>query len=172
MTTGEGPAEDLRGKARQKAWRLLQIRPHSEKELWRKLRDRGFPPEVLADVFTELKEYRYLDDAMYACRTARHLAVDRLLGNRRIALTMSEKGLSADLIGEAMREARQDFPETEALRRLISRKLKNGALPDREDRNFQKIIRSLWGKGFSTGLILEILKRMKEEEELHDSSGA
>jgi regulatory protein len=167
---GEGPGKDPREKARQKAWRLLQIRPHSERDLWKKLRERGFQPEVLEDVFEELKRYRYVDDAAYASQTARHLAVDRLLGNRRIVLYLREKGLNTELIAEAVAEARQAFPEEEALRRLIRIKMKDTPLAGREDRVTQKIIRSLWGKGFSTGLILEILKRMKEEEELHDSS--
>jgi len=43
----KGPGEDSREKARQKAWRLLQIRPHSERDLWRKLRDRGFNQKFL-----------------------------------------------------------------------------------------------------------------------------
>lgn len=172
MTDGGGPGEDSRGKARQKAWRLLQIRPHSERELWRKLRERGFPPGVLADVFTELKEYRYLDDTAYACQKARHLAMDRLLGNRRIELTLRQKGLNADLIAKAIEEARRDFPEDEALRRLIFRKLKGGTLPAREDRNYQKMIRGLEGKGFSPDRIFKILKSIEEEEELNESNGA
>ncbi len=167
-----GSGEDSREKARQKAWRLLQIRPHSERELCKKLRNRGFPQEVLADVLQELKECRYLDDTVYAGQKARHLAMDRLYGNRRIEITLREKGLGVDLIAEAMREVRQDFSEDEALRRLIFRRLKGGALPDREDRNFQKMVRSLEGKGFSTGRIFKILKSLKEEEELNDSSGA
>jgi len=166
----KGPGEDSREKARQKAWRLLQIRPHSERDLWRKLRDRGFQSEVLEDVFAELKRYRYLDDAAYASRTALHLAVDRLLGNRRIVFYLREKGLHADLIAEAVAEARQAFPETEALRRLIRIKFKNGPIVGLEEKATQKIIRSLWGKGFSTGLIIDILKRMKEEEDFNDSS--
>jgi regulatory protein len=164
-------AKDLGEKARQKAWKLLRIRPHSEKELLKKLRDRGFPPEILVDVFTELKEYRYLDDAAYACQTARHLAVDRLLGNRRIEFYLREKGLDSTLIAEAIGKARQEFSETEALRRLIKRKLKNTSLTDLEDRDVQKIIRSLWGKGFSTGLIFEIFRSIKEEECRNDQGG-
>ena len=87
-----------------------------------------------------------------------------MLGNRRIVFYLREKGLNADLIAEAVAEARQAFPEAEALRRLIRIKMKDDPLAGLEDRVTQKIIRSLWGKGFSTGLILEILKRMKEEE--------
>ena len=167
--TGKDPEETPTEKARQKAFRLLQIRPHSERDLWRKLRERGFSSDALADVFAELKDYRYLDDAAYATQTARHLAVDRLLGNRRIVFYLREKGLNADLIDEAVAEARRSFPEAEALRRHISKKIRNGPLAGLEDRAIQKMIRSLWGKGFSTGLILEILKRMKEEEEFNDS---
>lgn len=169
--TEKTPDESTREKARQKAWRLLQIRPHSEKELWRKLRERGFQADVLAEVFAELKDYRYLDDTVYALQTAHHLAVDRLLGNRRIVFTLREKGLNDDLIDSAVAQTRQAFSEAEALRRLIRRKIKSGAVSDLEDRALQKIIRSLWGKGFSTGLIFETLKRMKEEEGLNDQSG-
>ena len=169
--TGEGRDKNPREQARQKAWRLLQIRPHSERELRNKLRDRGFQPEVLDDVFEELKRYRYLDDAAYAIQTARHLAVDRLLGNRRIVFYLREKGLNAELIAEAVAEARQAFSEEDALQRLIHIKMKNGPLSGPEDKVMQKVIRSLWGKGFSTGLIFEILKRMKKEEEDFNDQG-
>ncbi|OPY13048.1 MAG: recombination regulator RecX [Syntrophus sp. PtaB.Bin001] len=157
-------ARDSEEKARQKAWRLLSIRPHSERELWKKLRDRGFSSEVLVGVFKELKECRYLDDKVYACQQARYLAIDRLLGNSRIEYFLREKGLDTALITEAIKQARQEFSETEALRRLIERKLKSTKLIDLDDRNAQKIIRSLWGKGFSTGLIFEIFRSIKEEE--------
>jgi len=171
MTPAGGPEEDPREKARQKAWRLLQIRPHSERELWRKLRERGFHSDVLEDVFAELKRCRYLDDPAYALQKARHLAMDRLLGDRRIVCTLREKGLDAGLIAKAVAEIRETFPETEALRRLIRRKIQNGTFADPDDRTMQKMIQSLWGRGFSTGLILEILKSMKEEEDLNDQSG-
>ncbi|MDY0186290.1 MAG: regulatory protein RecX [Syntrophus sp. (in: bacteria)] len=172
MIDGVLPGKDPREQARQKAWRLLQIRPHSERELWKKLRDRGFPPEVLADVFQELKDYRYLDDSAYARLKARHLAVERLLGDRRIELALRQKGLDAELIDAAIRETRQDFPEAEALQRLIFRMLKGGSPPGPKNRHCQKIVRSLEGKGFPIGQIFKILKSIKEEEELNDSIGA
>ena len=52
--------------AKQKAYRLLSLRPHSEKELEKKLREKGFPAVVIKEALEKLHDLKYLNDASFA----------------------------------------------------------------------------------------------------------
>jgi regulatory protein len=138
--------------AKQKAYRLLSMRPHSEKELAKKLRDKGFPETVIKEALEKLHDLKYLDDASFAMQQARNLAVNRLWGDRRISDSLREKGIAAGLIAQAIAAARQELPQDEAVTILIRKKT------DRTDRKTkQRIFASLMRRGFPTGLILSKL---------------
>ena len=138
--------------AKQKAYRLLSMRPHSEKELAKKLRDKGFPEAVIKEALENLHDLKYLDDASFAMQQARNLAVNRLWGDRRISDSLREKGIAAGLIAQAIAAARQELPQDEAVTILIRKKT------DRTDRKTkQRIFASLMRRGFPTGLILSKL---------------
>ena len=47
--------------AKQKAFRLLSMRPHSEKELEKKLREKGFPAVVIKETLEKLYDLKYLN---------------------------------------------------------------------------------------------------------------
>ena len=138
--------------AKQKAYRLLSMRPHSEKELAKKLRDKGFPEAVIKEALEKLHDLKYLDDASFAMQQARNLAVNRLWGDRRISDSLREKGIAAGLIAQAIAAARRELPQDEAAAILIRKKT------DRTDRKTkQRIFASLMRRGFPTGLILSKL---------------
>ena len=95
--------------ARQKAYRLLSMRPHSEKELEKKLREKGFPAVVIKETLEKLHDLKYLNDASFAKGLARNLAINKLWGNRKIIASMQEKGIGAQLIDEAIAAARLEI---------------------------------------------------------------
>jgi regulatory protein len=164
-------AEDPRERARQKAYRLLAFRAHSEMELSAKLREGGFTESVIAGVLEKCRELGYLDDGKYARQRARELAVNRLLGDRRIAFDLRGKGISETLSREAIAAARKEISAAEAIERLLKKKLPATAdAAGMDQRQREGCIRSLMGKGFSTGLIFSKLKRT-EEDGFHDDDG-
>ena len=77
--------------AKQKAYRLLSLRPHSEKELEKKLREKGFPAAVIKEALEKLHDLKYLNDASFAIQWARNLAVNKLWGNRKIIASLAGK---------------------------------------------------------------------------------
>ena len=93
--------------AKQKAYRLLSLRPHSEKELEKKLREKGFPAVVIKEALEKLHDLKYLNDASFAVQWARNLAVNKLWGNRKISASLQEKGIQVPLINDAVASARQ-----------------------------------------------------------------
>ena len=150
--------------AKQKAYRLLSLRPHSEKELEKKLREKGFPAVIVKETLEKLHDLKYLNDASFANQWARNLAVNKLWGNKKIIASLREKGLTAELMELSIEKAREEFPEEEAVEILIRKKAakrKSVALDFKEK---QKIFQSLMGRGFPPGLILDKLRKIKKED--------
>jgi len=148
-------------KAKQRAFRLLAMRPRSEKELRAKLKEKGFDESVIGEVAARLRELNYLDDESFARQWARNLAVNKLLGNRRIEASLMEKGIPQPLIRQVLSEVRKELAEREAVILLIRKKVDNGA-GKMDDRERRRLAQSLMGKGFPPGLVFDILNRLKE----------
>ena len=149
--------------AKQKAYLLLSLRPHSEKELEKKLRDKGFPAVVIKEALEKLRDLKYLNDASFAIGWARNLAVNKLWGNRKIVASLQEKGVAVQLINDAVAAARFEISEEEAIAIIVKKKVakKSLAIPDVKEK--QRIFQSLMGRGFPPGLILNKLGKAAEE---------
>ena len=162
-------------KATQSAYRLLALRPLSEKELRTKLTQKGFSRSVVESVAARFKELGYVNDESFARQWARMLAVNRLWGNRRIEMGLREKGISRELIADAIALAREEITEKAAIIQLLGKKGKGQRIiPEdnrpEDNRKKRRLMQSLMGKGFPSGLIFEILS-IRGEEELHDGEG-
>lgn len=151
-------------KAKKAAFRLLARRARSEKELRDKLEEKKIEGGVIDRVVSRLYELNYLNDEAFARQWVRHLAVDKLSGNRRIEAGLREKGISRDLGERVIAEIRGEFPEVEALTKLIRRKSKGGKPDDRARRSLAQY---LMGRGFAPDLIFEAI-RGTEEGHRHD----
>lgn len=150
--------------AKQKAYRLLSLRPHSEKELEKKLREKGFPAVVIKEALEKLHDLKYLNDASFAVQWARNLAVNKLWGNRKIIASLQEKGVQARWIDDAIAAARHELSEEEAIAVLVKKraaKKKSAAFDIKEK---QRIFQSLMGRGFPPGSILNKIGKAAEEE--------
>jgi len=158
------------GRAEGKAFRLLTLRAHSEKELSAKLREGGFSAPVIEQVVRRCRELGYLNDEAFARQRTRVLAVSRLAGDRRIAFDLRERGIDAGLSARVIAEVRGELDEEEAAKRLLRKKIRGRPVAALNEREKAGLARSLMGKGFPTGLILKILKKT-EEEVFHDDDG-
>lgn len=150
--------------AKQKAYRLLSIRPHSEKELEKKLRGKGFSAAVVKEALEKLHDLKYLDDASFAVQWARNLAVNKLRGDKKIFVNLREKGVEAELISAAVEEARREISEEEAIAFLIKKKASRKKVNILDLKEKKRIFQSLMGRGFPPGLILKKLGKTAQEE--------
>ncbi len=150
--------------AKQRAYRLLSMRPHSQKELENKLRDKGFPAPIIKEALEKLRDLKYLNDASFAMQWARNLAVNKLWGNRKISADLREKGISDRLISDSVASARYELSEEEAIEILIKKKAARKKPAVMDAREKQRIFQSLMGRGFPPGLIFNKLGKAVEEE--------
>lgn len=141
--------ESTFGKAYARALEYIMRRPRSVKELrdyaWRK----QWEAEVTNRVVTRLIEKGFLDDAKFAVAWVRHRALGKPMSERRLKLEMKQKGLSNDIIAEALTSS-DTFDELAALRQLIAKK--RGRYTDS-----QKFKVYLARQGFSFDAINEVL---------------
>jgi regulatory protein len=157
-------------RAENRAYRLLTLRAHSEKELRAKLRVGGYTADVIETVVRRCQELGYLNDELFARQRARALAVNRLAGDRRIAFDLREKGIDAELSARVIAEVRGEFGEEEAAGRLLRKKIRERPIASLSEREKAALARSLTGKGFPLSLILKTLKKTGEEQ-FHDDDG-
>jgi len=150
--------------AKQKAYRLLSLRPHSEKELKKKLREKGFPASVVSETIDALRGFNYLDDESFARRWATNLAVNKQWGNKKITFSLREKGIEERLIDAALQVARQDVTEEAAVEALIRKKTSGKRTDSMDNKEKQRIFKSLLGRGFPAGLILRKLGEAEQGE--------
>lgn len=156
--------------AKQTAYRLLSLRPRSVREIERKLQEKGFNAATIKEALEKLRELKYLDDASFACQWARHLAVNKRWGDKKISADLQAKGLAAVLINQAIIEARSEITEDEAVSSLIRKKITKAKIGVQDIKEKKRIFRSLLGRGFPAGLILNKLGKIPEDN-FHDEDG-
>ncbi|WP_294731859.1 regulatory protein RecX [uncultured Faecalibaculum sp.] len=130
---------------------ILKYGPRTEKEMYRKLTDKGFSREITAHVIETLKKLQLVDDAEY-CRS--FVRIHRDLngwGPDKIHHALLEKGLVPELIQQAQDElydretARQRALEAGS-RKLKQMKRKTGSGGEIR----QKLYRFLYSRGFDS----------------------
>jgi len=153
--------DPLYEKARQKALRYLAYRGRSVKEVRSKLAEGGFGEAVVKKVVDRFCDLGYLDDRNFAGQWARSLAAHRLWGNRKIEASLREKGISRDLIQEAIAGAREEKAERNAIQDLVEKRLRREhGCEVFSYKGKRRLTQTLAGRGFPVDVILDVLREM------------
>jgi len=99
---------------REKALKLLNRKPRTERELRTKLLHTGYSETTCERVLAHLREARLIDDLDYARRYAQESMTRKPMGERMLKQRLRQKGIPEDAIQTVLREM---FPsESEELR--------------------------------------------------------
>ncbi len=142
--------KDSDSKLEESALRILSIRDHSERELFQKLKKRGFEVERIVSLIERLKETGVLDDRRFAISYARWRR-KKLYGNRKIYAELLNKGVDRELALEAIESVSEEMGEAEAARTLARKKGTRG----------EKLFRFLVQRGFS----MEVAREVAQNED-------
>lgn len=93
--------------ALEQAVRLLKARDRSRQEVWQRLQAQGYSDGSIALAVERLSRASYLDDARYARNTIARLG--KKYGPIRLKSELTQKGLSAQHIEDAMEEQDSEF---------------------------------------------------------------
>jgi len=161
--------DPLYEKARQVALRYLAYRMRSREEVRSKLAGKGFKRDIIKKIVDRFCDLGYLDDRNFARQWAKNLAADRLWGDRKIAATLREKGISSDLIEEGIAEAREGKSERHAIRELVEKRLRSQpACEVFSYKGKRRAVQGIAGRGFPVHEILDVLREMGNTCDMDD----
>ena len=106
-------------RARHSALRLLARREHSQYELRRKLKARGYGERLVDELLAELITERLLSDTRYAEAMVTNRA-GRGYGPLRICMELRDRGVAEGIVDKVLQEAEVDWDER--LRHTYDRK--------------------------------------------------
>lgn len=150
-------ANDFR-RARERALYLLDYRDYSYVELYKKLSD-NYEEQICFDVCDKLASLGLIDDRRYARTLAAKYMATKKFGYYRAAQEMRLKGLSRELIDEALAEYEDTTRErlAELVQKKYLRKLE-------DDDGVKKVKNALARMGYSYADINAVLSELLEEE--------
>jgi regulatory protein len=147
-------------RARTAAYRLLTYRPRSHAELEQKLREKGFKEAVIEAVLADLEHLGYVNDRQFAGQWAAGRLRLRGFGRRRIEQELRRKGISQEVIREAISEAVPPDDEREAAAKAAEKKLRT-MLSVAPDVRRRRLAGFLERKGFSSEITRSILNTIR-----------
>lgn len=135
-------------------------------ELKRLMRTRaGHQPDcdaLVEAVTARLKEQRYLNDTSYATSYSAYRRDTEKFGRMRVVQDLKAKGVHPDVIGKAIGETYGEVDEQKLARQFTERK----RLKQPNDRKeATRIFRMMVRAGFSTQVIVKVLRNWKVEDE-------
>ena len=144
--------DDSAGRARHSALRLLARREHSQYELRRKLKARGYGEGLVDELLTALIDERLLSDARYAEAMVTHRA-SRGYGPLRICMELRDRGVAERIVDKALQEAEVDWDER--LRHTYERKY--GEMAVESFKAWASRAQFLKNRGFSVDAIRRVI---------------
>jgi len=138
--------------------KVLSLRDHSEAELRRKLKEKGYAGEEIDQTVARLNELSYLDDL----RFARSFASSSVRNGRgygsRLKMELTRRGVAADIVAQVLGELAQEYSEAELLRELVARRYAGFDAETATDKEKRKVVGYLQRKGFPLSAIFREFK--------------
>lgn len=146
---------------KEKALALLSRKPHSRRELERKLEQWEATEEEISSICNRMEELGYLNDAYYAEQVVKHYCT-KGYGEKKLRDELYRRGVPRDLWDDALAKVEDN---SSALDQFIARKLA-GKEPD--PRDLQKVAGALARRGYNWSEIRDALARYGAEAEDFD----
>jgi regulatory protein len=146
----------------------LARRAHSEGELAAKMERAGYAASDIEKALGRLREWRYVDDSLFAANFARSAVERKNWGPERVRRALRKLGLGDEEIRKALSTAFPDgerAPLRQALERFRSRDHRERTPAERKARAY----RHLLARGFSPGETMEALREEDTTEDIDSS---
>jgi regulatory protein len=152
-------SKDLYRKSLNTALRILTGRDHSKYELEQKLKQRGISGQLLDNVISTCERYDYINDERTVQVYIRQLK-RKGYGLKRIRYELTKKGLKGNRIHDILSGSLSEADERECAQRVLQKHL--GRFEREKDslKRRAKIYRFLYARGFSEGVISELMKKV------------
>jgi len=150
------------GQAYQAALRLLSGRDYTVATLGRKLEQRGYPAEQVADALARLVAERFLDDRRYAERFINQCRECGRYVGYRLRQELKRRGVPAEVAAELLADPLKNGEAVALARQLISRRYADFDPVTSDDRDRRRVIGFLQRRGFGGETIRQLLDRRRQ----------
>jgi regulatory protein len=149
--------------AKEKAYRLLAVRPRSEKELRDRLKQAGFDESDIDPVMQDLIRLKLINDAEFAVMFAKNRMITKPCGQFLLNQELRFKGITDKDINLAIREAYADTSEPEVARQVAIKNKKKQTRLD-ESKAQKRVADFLMRRGFSWDIVKDVMEHWNELE--------
>lgn len=153
--------EEIR-KVRESALTLLDYRARTRDELERRLLQKGYDEEVIAKVLDQLENVDLIDDERFASEWVANRVAHRPIGKSRMVWELRRKGISTEVIDEAIEQV-DEVKEFEMALEIAKKKLGSVELEGPEAK--RKLAGFLQRRGFHWETVSRVLDRLTTEED-------
>jgi len=148
--------------ALEKAMRLLGVSARSGRELTRKLVDSGYGPTEAEAAVAECRRRGYVNDELLAADSV-SCGLDRGAGCRRIRQKLLRRGLTPEVVEQAIEQNRDREPES--ARQVLAAKWRSLARETDLRKKKARAFRFLVGRGFPPHLAVELIEEINASGE-------
>ena len=148
--------EILPKRAKLRCMNLLKSRDYTRKQLEDKLKQGGYPPDIIEEAVAYVESYGYINDENYARGFIEYHMQTK--SRKRIENDLLQKGVSKELIRKVFDELKEDgleIDEAAMIRELLLKKNFHFQESTYEER--QKMCAFLYRKGFHADTISKVL---------------
>ena len=148
--------EILPKRAKLRCMNLLKARDYTKKQLEDKLKQGGYPADIIEEAVTYVESYGYINDENYARSFIEYHMQTK--SRKRMENDLSQKGVSKELIRKVFDELKEDgleIDETAMIKELLLKKNFHFQESTYEER--QKMCAFLYRKGFHADTISKVL---------------
>ena len=149
--------------ARLAAFDLLARKSWSGRELTRRLRRRGAPPDVAQAVVADLTTRGYVDDQAFARWWAEARARGRRIGSRRLRQELAAKGIPRELAAAAIAAAFEEVGESDRALEAARRRLP-GLLRGSRARAAPRLADYLLRRGYPASAVRQAVRTLLAEQ--------
>lgn len=151
------PKRDL-ASAKRNAFQMLKFRNRSRREIYDRLKRKGFPEEIISQVIDFLTRLKYLDDAEFA-RSWSQSRIAKPLGLRRISFELKQKGVEKKIIEQTLEKLKQGYSEQRVIEGIAKEKFNKMKSLD-EFKAKSRIYGHLIRRGFNPEAIKEAIDNL------------
>jgi regulatory protein len=144
----------------ERALKFLGTRPRSETEVRRRLREKGVVPELIDEVLARLSRAGLVDDKAFASFWVENRGTFRPRSSRMLKAELKQKGVSEDVLREALSETNDD----EAAYTVAAKRARRLAGLERQEFR-RKLGEFLARRGFSYDTIAPVVERVWQESQ-------
>jgi len=156
-------SEDKTTKGKKYLLMLLSRRIYSRYEISGKLKNKGYPEKIIANLIFWLEDNNYINDELFAEMWAQFRLQNKPIGRYKLNQELRKKGIKHDIIQKVIDKTYKEIDELTLAHNLIKEKIVSSQIKNiRIDP--KKIYNFLLRRGFSTEISRNIYNELNNKD--------